>query len=558
MTFTSSACLVYWQIHGQRRFIVIATRSGDCIRVSSEGIGLGRLASRSSQWLALRSMGELGNRMAKGAAWMVLFKLLERGLGLASTLVLARLLIPADFGIVAMATSVIGLLEILAGFSFDIALIQKQDAEEHHYHTAWTLNLLTYATMALLMVLLAAPVATFYREPRVEQVLYALSFGVFLVGFENIGTVAFRKELQLRKDFNFLLGKKLIAAVVGITAAIAFRSYWALVAGMVTSRLVGVVLSYAIHPFRPRLSLHGSRELLKFSSGLFLYYLVVAITTRVPDFIIGRGAGPAGLGAYNIGAEFANLPTTELLMPIHRAVLPGYAKMAGDRASLSSGFLTVLALAALVFVPAAVGIAAIAEPLVHVLLGSKWVAAVPVIQVLAFAGLLNAFQTNANYVFMASGRMRISNWIGLLQFALLVPALIAGIHWSGLVGASWGVLGATAVILPVVYFAILKELGLRSRDYVAVLLRPALGAGLMLAVITTWKRWLDMTAFQDSHIVWLFSSIAIGALVYCGAVLLLWRFAGKPAGAESHVLEAVKAKLGGMHPRSTSMKGKRG
>ena len=193
---------------------------------------------------------------------MVLFKLFERGLGLVTTLVLARLLAPADFGIVAMATSVIALLEILAGFSFDIALIQKQDAEERHYHAAWTLNFLTYAAMALLMVLVAAPVATFYRELRVEQVLYALSFGVFVVGFENIGTVAFRKELQLRRDFNFLLAKKLAAAVVGITVAVAFRSYWALVAGIVTSRLVGVVLSYVVHPFRPRPSLNGSRELL--------------------------------------------------------------------------------------------------------------------------------------------------------------------------------------------------------------------------------------------------------------------------------------------------------
>ena len=145
--------------------------------------------------------------MAKGAAWMVLFKLLERGLGLASTLVLARLLVPADFGIVAMATSVIGLLEILAGFSFDIALIQKQDAEEYHYHTAWTLNLLTYAVMALMMVLLAAPVATYYRSPQVEQVLYALSFGVFLVGFENIGQWRFARSSSCGRISTFFSGR---------------------------------------------------------------------------------------------------------------------------------------------------------------------------------------------------------------------------------------------------------------------------------------------------------------------------------------------------------------
>src|SRR5205823_598199 len=163
-------------------------------------------------------------------------------------------------------------------------------------------------------------------------------------------------------------------------------------------------------------------------------------------------------------------------------------------------------------------------------------------EILAFAGLFTAFQTNANYVFMATGRMATSTWIGLLQFSLLAVALLLGVHWNGLVGAAWGVLVASAAILPVMYLAVRKELALGYGDYVSTLWRPLLGASLMLATVILWKQWLDTTELKDSRLLWLLSAIAIGALVYSGAVLLLWRIAGKPAGAEANVLGIVKAK----------------
>jgi O-antigen/teichoic acid export membrane protein len=488
-------------------------------------------------------MGTLQRKMAKGAAWMVLFKLLERTVGLVSTLVLARLLVPEDFGVVAMATSVIALVDIINGFSFDIALIQKQDTEERHYHTAWTLNLLTQTAMALAMIALAEPVAAFYREPRVAPVLYALAIGVFLLGFENIGTVAFRKELQLRRDFNFLLAKKVVAASVGIAAAIAFRSYWALVIGMVTSRFVGVVLSYVVHPFRPRLSLNGARDLMKFSGGLFVYYLVYAVVSRVPDFIIGRAAGPASLGAYNIGAEFANLPTTELLMPIHRAVMPGYAKMSGDREALHLGFTSVFAISALAFVPATVGIAAIAEPLVHTLLGAKWTAVIPAIPILAFAGLLSAFQSNAGYVFMAAGKNAVATRFLAIQLAVLVPAMLVGVRWDGLVGAAWAALTAAAAVLPAAYLAINRELGVTLREYGRALWRPAAASIAMFVVLGLWQRQLDAMGLGNAYLLWLLTSVALGALVYIALLMALWWLAGRPVGPESAVLSTIVARL---------------
>src|SRR5688572_707114 len=124
--------------------------------------------------------------IAKGAAWMVVAKLTERSLGLISTLVLARLLVPADFGLVAMAMSVIALIELATAFGFELALIQRQNPTKEHYDTAWTLNVTLGTSSALVTAALAYPAALFFDEPRLVLVMVALAGSWAIQSFENI------------------------------------------------------------------------------------------------------------------------------------------------------------------------------------------------------------------------------------------------------------------------------------------------------------------------------------------------------------------------------------
>src|SRR5262245_54179497 len=208
------------------------------------------------------SAGGIRRKMAFGVIWMVGFKLVERSLGLISTLVLARLLVPSDFGLVAMATSLIALLELFTAFGIDFALIQRADTRPEHYNTAWTLNVIIGCALATAMLLLSIPAAHYYGEPRVALVVCALAFGPAVQGFENVGTVAFRKEMQFDREFRFLVLKKLCGFAVVLPLAFLWRNHWALVAGMIAGRVGGVILSYVLHPFRPRFSLAATRDLM--------------------------------------------------------------------------------------------------------------------------------------------------------------------------------------------------------------------------------------------------------------------------------------------------------
>jgi lipopolysaccharide exporter len=478
---------------------------------------------------------------------MVLAKLLERSLGLISTIILARLLMPTDFGVVAMAMSVVGLLEVLAGFNFELALIKMQNTDRRHFDTAWTLNIVTWGSVALLMVLMARPVAAYYRQPPVELLLYLLAIGVFASGFQNIGIVAFQKDLMFKKDFTFLLTKKLIGATISISVAVIFRSYWALVAGVVSSKLTGVILSYFVHPFRPRLSLAEARALFHFSGSLLVIHVLWAARHRAQDFIIGRVAGPAGLAEYTIAFDLSNLPTSELVQPISRAVFPGYAKVAHKQDQLREGFLTVVSIIILFVAPAAAGIALLAEPLVYLLLGKKWLGVIPIIQVLAVAGLISALTESTFHLFIVTGASRIAAGLALVRVVILVPALLLGVLWDGGVGAAYGALVTMVIMLPLMYSSMGRVIQLHPREYPHRIWRPLAATGTMAASVALLRWMLSGVGMAEAHVVILLTSGLVGAGIYGLALLLLWHLAGRPAGAESHILSvlyAVRAKIG--------------
>src|SRR5262249_10351616 len=160
------------------------------------------------------------------------------------------------------------------------------------------------------------------------------------------------------------------------------------------------VLSYGMQPFRPRFSFAASRELFSFSGWLLLSNIIGVVGERIPQFVIGRLQGPAALGLFTVGAEIAYLPANELIAPINRAVFPGYARMASNPESLRQGFVDVIAVILVFVLPVSVGVAVIAQPLVQVLLGEKWLAAVPIIEILApTAGIYAATSNNVSACF---------------------------------------------------------------------------------------------------------------------------------------------------------------
>jgi lipopolysaccharide exporter len=474
---------------------------------------------------------------------MIAFRMVERSLGLVSTLVLARLLLPGDFGLVAMAMSFIAFIELASAFGFDNALIQHASPERRHFDTAFTLNVILGLSCGAIMVGLAHAAAVFYDDERLVPVMYVLALAWTLQGFENIGTVTFRKELQFRREFQFLISKRLIAFVITLIAAFTLRSYWALVIGTVAGRMAMVGLSYAFHPYRPRFSLAAVRELMGFSIWILFNNALAFVNTRMSSFVIGRMHGPHSLGLYTVSYEIGTLPTSELLAPVNRAIFPGFTQIAHDPVQMRDGFLNVVAATTLFALPAAFGIAAVAEPLVIVTLSRKWIEVVPLLQVLAFLGAIAAMVNNAYPLFLALGRPRITTFLATARVGVLIPAMIfVGSHY-GTLGVAWAELGCALLFLPANLTVLMRVLHVSFTAFLAAVWRPMMASVLMFLVVRaflTWtgERWPDLPA-----IVSLLAGVLVGALTYIAGAGLLWRLFGSGKGVEAAIVRLVRERL---------------
>jgi len=472
---------------------------------------------------------------------MVLFKLVERGLGFISTLILARLLVPGDFGLIAMATSFIALIELMGAFGFDISLIRLEHAERVHYDTAWTLNVAVGVLLALLMLATAIPLSHFYAEPRLPPVIFVLALGSIATSLENIGVVEFRRTLEFGREFRFQVAKKVVTFLITVPLAFTLRNHWALVAGMLAGRVTSSAWSYVVHPYRPRFALGAARDLIAFSKWLLLNNFLFFLKERGTDFIIGRVAGRSALGLYNVGYEIANLPTTELVAPINRAAFPGYAKVAHDASALRVGFLDVIAVVTLFAVPAGIGLAAVAPLACQVLLGPKWLDAIPIIEIVAIHGAITALQSNGFAMYLALGRADLATRITAGYVALLLPLSAALTIWAGIRGAALACLVTAAVFAPINYGVLLRKINLPIMQFLAVVWRPVTASTIMFLAARLTAGALQ--ARLPALLVLLLAVIA-GACTYITSVGLLWRLAGGPQGAETAIILRIRNLLG--------------
>jgi lipopolysaccharide exporter len=483
---------------------------------------------------------------ARGAVTVIAFRWTDRLIGIASTLILARLLMPQDFGIVAMASLVVALIDTLLDLGVHSALIQNRNAARPEYDTAWTLRLAQNLVAAALIAGPGAVLAAgYFQDDRVTDVLRIMALTIVISGFENIGIVTFQKNMEFGREFRFLFLRRIVGFVVTVALAIWFRSYWAMIVGTLVSRAFGVWLSYRLHDYRPQLSLARLGALWSFSQWVLLRNIGSYGAAQTDKLVVGRREGASPLGAYALADEIAAMPTGELLAPIGRVLFPAFVRAAEEPNELRRVFLLAVGVMALVGLPAGVGLVLVAPLAVPLLLGPQWAAAVPLVQTLALFNALAALTNGCSYLLLAMGHVRALALAAWLQFALLVGLAVlafpsAGGEGVALIRLAAG--GCGALLLWALVLRIQRQL--RPGDVASALWRPLLASGMMALALSGW---LPSTNIGQPF-VGLVADIAFGALVYVGVLLIAWRLSGWADGAEAYLLEksGLKSRLHGL------------
>jgi PST family polysaccharide transporter len=480
--------------------------------------------------------------MLQGVAWLLAFRVFDRAAGVFSFLILARLLLPEHFGVVALGSAVVAFIEILANLGLDTILVQTRKLTRDHYDTAWTLQLIIALSCASVIALAAYPASLFFREPRLFAVLCLLATALAVEGLQNIRLVDFRREMRFDREFQFMATRRIVTIIVTIGAALMFHNERALALGILSARLVGTTLSYFMRPCWPRLTLALRQEFVGKSSWLLLGNIVMFARMRSADFVLGRLNGAASVGAYTLASDLSTMATQELVLPINRVSLADLSKQ-DDEKGVVARFDAVTGLVAILLAPIGLGLAACAEAVVPVLFGNNWLSAVGLLEILALAALVASLASNLGVPIISLGHYRANATIQAVGAGVQVPLLILCAYLYGAIGAAGAVLFANIVTVVFALIVAKKAIGYGLAEFVRCIWRPVLIAVVMVAAIRAVDHVAPTTGVLLAHpALRLLLLVATGTLVYPPLLFGLWVALGSPDGGERRML-ALLGKL---------------
>jgi O-antigen/teichoic acid export membrane protein len=485
-----------------------------------------------------------GRELARGSAWMIGMRWAIRGVGLVSTVILARLLTPGDFGVVAMAMVAVAILESFTHSGTDLALLRNAAATREHYDTAWTLEIIQSVLLALALFVTAPLVGGHFEDPRVTEVVRLLSLRALIGGFQNIGIVNFRRDLQFGLEFRFGVARKLATFLVTVSAALVLRSYWALVIGQIVGRVVEVAISFRMSDYRPRLTLARIGEIWGFSQWLVLARLARLVNRQFDRWVVGSMAGASAMGHYYVASDFAASPSDEIVLPMSRAAFPVYSRLQDEPAALRQAFHNVLASMTAISFVMGLGMAVVAEDFVRVALGVKWLEAVPLMPWLGVFGALYGVAHTLDIFMLATGRERLTALMTTGNALLTIPMLLVAGRAHGIIGIAASKAALALVFVLALACAATRRPPVTLRTLWSALW-PSLTAALTMAAAV---KALQAAVPVASPVVGLLRDVGVGAIVYIAATAVLWWLRGRPDGIEREVLRRVRRLLARRSP----------
>lgn len=487
------------------------------------------------------------DRVAKSVTMLWSVTMLTRVMQLVTTALLARLLTPADYGLIALAATVVGFLDLVTNLQIGGAVMRSKEITDEHLGSAFTVNLLRGLITTGLLFILAGPAANFMGDERLTDVLRVLSAGALMNCLHNPYFMLFARNIDYRREAMRNGVAAIIGSLAGIASAFIFRSYWALVTGSLATNFVALALSYWKVPAFPKLSLKKAGEFVSFGSWLVLINIAEYINHKVDYLLIGRGLGDRTLGAYHVGQQVTVMVTGDVVGPINQALIPAFSIVSEDPERLRAGYRRLQSLTLAIALPIGFGISLLGKDIVYLLVGRQWELAIPVIHFLAPLIAMQTMVASIESLALATNRGKslvirtfvflgvrtalmfggfyLSGYYGIIYarmvsgtffyiYGLMLAASITKSHWYDPIIASWRSFAAVAVMIGSL---------LLFPDQVSVWGIDPQSQGIMIAALV--------------------AKVVVGALAYCGTHIILWKASGYPDGAERTLLRQIERVL---------------
>lgn len=470
------------------------------------------MADKLDTGLGIKIDSSLSKKVSKGSLWVTAASICARGLNLASAIILTRLLVPEDFGLMAIAMAIITFSQGTTQTGFESALIQKQDRPEDFLNTAWTFELVRHLILFLIIFLAASLFALFFKEPRAVAILRVISLSLVFRGLRNIGVVYFRKNLDFQKQF--VIEVVPLIAYIGVVIPLAFslRNVWALAWASLVQTASLCLVSYTMHPYRPRFdfSIKKARDLFNFGKWILGASIIVMIREQGMTMFVGKFLGIPILGFYNRSGAFSTMIFQQVSGIVWKVGYPAYSQLQLYPDRFKQAYLKTLQLLTFIGIPMAGGLFILSKDFVHLFLTDKWLPIVSLMQILCLQAMLGFINTPADIAFQASGRPAVGTKIsalGAIVLAILVYPLSS--RW-GIAGTAFSLFLSVLIPSPIVWYMAIKVIRCTFLEFFKPVLISLINTGFMVIIILVIKN----NIFMQVNFAGFIGLIFVGMLVY--------------------------------------------
>ena len=429
-----------------------------------------------------REDGSVGQKTVRGGIWVFGGRGTARVLQVAQTAILARLLIPEDFGLMRLVMVALSAATSFSNFGINQALIQRKEISHRTLDTAWVMDLFRYVLMFLATLALAGPIATFYEEPQLAWMIRIVSLKFLLLGFSNNSGIAMlRRDMRFRRKQTYEIVLSISNTVVTVMLAFWLRNVWALVWAQVIYGAGEFAGSYWVHPFRPHFHffLDEARSLFSFGKHLLVGGMLNFLKGSLASILLGKLLGTETLGYYSLARSLVMTPKS-LVVPVFGVVLyPAFSQIQARVEALQRAFIRSIGVGCLAIAPMLVGIAVTANPLVSLIYGQRYMPVAAIAVVFSFVKLFEFVALPAGSLLKALGKPYWKNLSTLIRMAIFVPLLFWLTPYYGVLGVVWALVPAAAVETSLLVLLVFREIGVPLRDFTEAVVRPISASLLM-------------------------------------------------------------------------------
>ncbi len=433
------------------------------------------------------------------------------------TAILARILSPADFGLVAMATVFTGFATIFGELGISSALIQKQDVDDRHWSSAFWLNVLMGVFLTAIFYFLSPFVALFYKRPELTFILQVLSWNFILVSVTIVQQTILTKEMNFRSLMIRDIMAVIISGVAAIVLALKGWGVWSLVIQALIFSIVNGLLLWILSQWRPKFVLCGLaiEDMFHFSANMAGFQIINYFGRNIDQLLIGKFLGSQALGYYSLAYKLMLLPLQNISWMIARVMFPAFSKIQADIEKVRSNYLRLMKAISLISFPLMILLFLLSPELVRVVWGQKWEPVVMLIRIFCFCGMVQSLGTNIGNILLSQGRADLQLKLQIFGTIIVVVSVLLGLNW-GIIGVAICYTGQSILWVHYTFYFVNNLLKLPYKSFYMSFYESYYISALMLGLGLLAKYFFTLTDIQ-----WLIAIPIICALIVLTALVIL-------------------------------------